>query len=150
MKIVYYLHGLKWKEGEVSLEDMEKGYIPFSIWQELNSESDYIEVKKIFFKIKEDNWERIPLNRLSCREQNIITMRLSEGVTDLKYDERTIKSVNLHEEYFVIRNVRAECSNPHVCINDEEKLSWKDIELDDSLICLAKNKNSIFDVIDLE
>ena len=160
MKLDYYLHGLKWKTIETKEEDLKKGFVPFYIFDKLTnmreSISGNVEVKKIYFQIQYGPWEDIQFSDvyeklgMSSNQMNSIIHMAKMRVPDLEFRGMKIQEVNLREGYFSFGDRRANCDDPHIYVDFNGELAYRDINIEETQSVLVKIKKSIFDIIDLE
>ena len=152
MELEYYLHGLKWKDIETTEEDVLNGVVTFHVMDnfERSSDLEYIQVRKIYFEIENGPWERIPFDHVSHRQMETLIQMAKSGISELEFQGRKIQDINLRDCHFTLGGKRASCNNPHIYVNFEGRLAYREIELEEQPVFLMKVKKTVFDLIDLE
>jgi hypothetical protein len=156
MELAYYIHGLKWKVVPTDDEWLKsQTAIPYHILDELypkdDSFSSCVNVKEIWFEIKDIFQERIPFSCLDIGQYNIlIRSAQASSLTGMKFKGTEIKEVNLRDGYFIVGDMIAECNNPHVYVDYNGELAYRNFIPEVEPIKSIKVKKDFFDTLDLD
>lgn len=155
MKIIYYLHGLKWKDDEVTEQKAEQGFVAFHVFDNpnylKNTETEYVEVRVVRFEL-EEIYEHIPFKNLPYHDVLQFVQFSREGNSShrIEYQGHEIMHVNANGEYITLRGIRAVCNDPHIFINSKGELAYREIEVEVQPVRLMRVRKTLFDIIDLE
>lgn len=157
-----YLHGLKWKNVEVPDEDITNRHILMFISEYKedynNTDMTFVDMHRVLFNIEDTDYEYIPFREVYGASGYINIVK--SGLRDLvgqNYKGRRVWDVNERRHAILVGNIRANCDDPHVFLNREGEITYRDLEViskdppdAESKKIFVQRRKSIFALIDLE